>query len=57
MKKNDTYTSVENVLRQRRNDEIKYWLLQLLYAVLFGVVVTAYWWVWIVMGLFIQFFS
>ena len=54
MKKWDKIVSVEDDLREKRKDRIKFWLWYAGMGLLAALSATAYWWIWIVLGLFIQ---
>lgn len=47
-------TSAEGVRRQRRMENLIYWLHYLLRAMLVGILCTSPWWFWIVLGWYIQ---
>lgn len=57
MKRNIKYTSAEDVRRENRRNERNYWLYSLLMAVLVGILATATWWGWVLLGLFIESFK
>ena len=57
MKRNIKYTSAEDVRRENRRNERNYWLYSLLMAVLVGILATATWWGWMLLGLFIESFK
>lgn len=47
--------SVEELRRHKRKEELIYWLYSIFLALtLGGLSATAYWWIWIVLGWFIQ---
>lgn len=54
MKKWDKIVSVEDDLREKRKDRIKFWLWYAGMGLLAALSATSYWWIWIVLGLFIQ---
>lgn len=57
MKRNIKYTSAEDVRRENRRNERNYWLYSLLMAALVGILATATWWGWVLLGLFIESFK
>ncbi len=54
MERHEKYTSPEEVRRENRRKERNYWLYSLLMAVLVGILATATWWGWVLLGLFIE---
>ena len=53
---NDTWTSVEDVIRQNNREIVRYWIAHTLMFLVGGILCTLYWWVWILLGLFIEHF-
>ena len=47
-------TSPEEVRRQRRMENLIYWLHELLTVMLVGILGTSPWWFWLVLGWFIE---
>ena len=47
-------TSAEGVRRQRRMENLIYWLHELLTVMLVGILGTSPWWFWLVLGWFIE---
>lgn len=54
MERHEKYTSPEEVRRENRRKERNYWLYSLLMAVLVGILATATWWGWVLLGMFIE---
>jgi len=50
----DTILTVEEDLREKRRERRKFWWWYLGMGLLAGLSATAYWWIWIVLGWFIQ---
>ena len=53
---NDTWTSAEDVIRQNNKEIVRYWIGHTLMFLVGGILCTSYWWVWILLGLFIEHF-
>lgn len=54
MERHEKYTSPEEVRRENRRKDRNYWLYSLVMAVLVGILATATWWGWVLLGLFIE---
>ena len=54
MTKWDKITSVEDDLREKRKERRKFWLWYAGMGLLAALSATSYWWIWILLGLFIQ---
>ena len=50
----DTFMTAEEVRREQRRENLKFWLWYFGMGLLAALSATAYWWIWIVLGLFIQ---
>ena len=50
MDKHETILSTEETLRERRREEVKYWLTSAALFIVFGVISTSPFWGWIVFG-------
>ena len=50
----DTFMTAEEVRREQRKENLKFWLWYLGMGLLASLSATAYWWIWIVLGLFFQ---
>lgn len=46
--------TAEEVRREQRRENLKFWLWYFGMGLLAALSATAYWWIWIVLGLFIQ---